>query len=82
MTPERRLRVIEYEQRAWLRYMEHYVNKAREAGYRVEPIDDNGGWRLEAAGKRHVLASDSELFLFLVDQGIVQVQQLPEKRSL
>jgi len=65
------------EQRAWLKHMEYYVGAARDAGYKVVPVD-GGAWRID--GK--FLSSDVELYLFLVDRNVVKVRKLPESRTL
>jgi len=69
------------EKRQWLFTMEYYVGVARKAGYTVTPVRD-GEWLLEREGFRTNLPSDSHLYLFLVDNKIVEVRQLPKRTDM
>lgn len=75
MNTHQRHRKILYEQRAWLKMMEGYVYNARDAGYKVVPVE-GGGWMID----NEFLSSDSLLYLFLVDRGVVSVHKLQESR--
>lgn len=71
-SPARRYGKILYEKRKWERVMEMCVAKAEEHGYTVAKAQD-GAWIVGGT----YIKSDAELYLFLVDNGIIQVMKLP-----
>lgn len=66
---------IAREKRAWTVTINRFADKARAYGYTVTPLTD-GQWRIEKDGVSVRLASDGDLYLYLVDEKVVTVNRL------